>query len=194
MAEKTAPRQVILEAVVTCIERYGLENVTTRKIAIEAGSNIAAINYYFRSKDDLIAETLSMTIKHMLEDVFIAMDKSAEPFEVTITNVLFYLLDGSLRFPGISRAHLHQAIADGRSVSARALTRLFDRLVERAAQAYPRTDPRLVRLRISQIMASIMFTMLTPGFFRVSRDYKLADSKHARRLAESYAQLFRSGV
>ncbi len=77
MAEKNATRRAILEAVVTCIEKYGIDKVTTRKIAVEAGTNIASINYYFRSKDELIEETLSMTIHHMMEDVFLAIDDAA---------------------------------------------------------------------------------------------------------------------
>ena len=68
MAEKHATRQLILEAAIGCIEKYGLENVTTRKIAQQAGTNIASINYHFRSKDELIAETLTLTSKHMLEE------------------------------------------------------------------------------------------------------------------------------
>src|SRR5512140_2849807 len=113
MPEKTATRQLILEAVVTCIEKDGIDKVTTRKIAVEAGTNIASINYHFRSKDELMAEALSMTIKHMLEDVFVAIDDTQHSFEAALANVVFYILDGSRQFPGISRAHLYRAVMQG---------------------------------------------------------------------------------
>ena len=44
--DKIPPRQLILEAVVTCIEKYGIDKLTTRRIAEAAGTNVASINYY----------------------------------------------------------------------------------------------------------------------------------------------------
>ncbi len=196
MIEKPSTRQALLEAVVSCIEKYGLENVTTRKIAMEAGTNIASINYYFRSKDHLVAEAFSMTIKHMLQDVFAAIDDRAQGFEVTLRNVLFYLLNGSLRFPGISRAHLNEAIRDGgqETISGRAMEKVFDGLAERAARAYPAKDQQMVRLRISQLMSAVMFTVLRPDFFPVASKYRLNSSKHAKGLAASYTQMFLAAI
>src|SRR5574341_1009582 len=54
--EPLSPRDQILGAVLTAIEKHGIDSLTTRKIAEEAGTNIASINYYFRSKDLLVEE------------------------------------------------------------------------------------------------------------------------------------------
>lgn len=192
MQEKSATRRLILEAVVTCIEKYGVDKLTTRKIAVEAGTNIASINYYFHSKDELVAEALSMTIGHMLEDVLVAIDDLNRPFETILADVLFYLLDGSRQFPGVSRAHLYKAVVqrDRDSVSSRAMVKLYERLVQRAVRAYPNKRPEEVRPAMSRIMSSILFSMLAPDFFPVSREYRLTSSKNARLIAESYAQRF----
>lgn len=51
----------ILDAAVESLETDGLSGATTRAIAQKAGVNIASINYYFRSKENLLvmaAETL----------------------------------------------------------------------------------------------------------------------------------------
>ena len=194
MSKKSPTRRLILEAVVTCIDKYGIDKVTTRKIAVEAGTNIASINYYFRSKDELVAEALSMTINHMLEDVFLAIDDLTQPFETALSNVLFYLLDGSLRFPGISRAHLYRAVMqrDYDSISAQAMVRVFDHLTKRAIREYPEKSARELRLIVSQILSTIMFSLLAPDFFPLSREYRLTSSKNARSLADSYTRRFRS--
>jgi len=196
MPARTGTRQLILEAAVTCIERDGLERVTTRKIAQEAGTNIASINYYFRSKDELIAKVLEMTIRHMLEDVETAIEDTQQSFEATLHSVIFYLFDGSRRFPGISRAHLQQAISGNRngSISARAMRRVFDRLAQRATSNFPRTDPALIRLRLSQVLASILFAMLTPDFFSIPRNFRPVNAKNADVLADSYTVLFLQGL
>jgi AcrR family transcriptional regulator len=194
MPEKSATRRLILEAVVTCIDKYGIDKVTTRKIAVEAGTNIASINYYFRSKDELVAQALSMTINHMLEDVFLAIDDLQKPFEVALTDVIFYLLDGSRRFPGVSRAHLYKAVMqrDYDSISAQAMARVFDRLAQRAIREYPAKPPGELRLVIAHILSSIMFSLMAPDFFPVSREYRLTSSKNARNLADSYTSVFRA--
>jgi len=192
MPERSATRQLILEAVVTCIEKYGIDKLTTRRIAEEAGTNIASINYHFRSKDELVAETLSMTINHMLEDVFAAIDNAQQPFHAALTDVLFYLLDGTRKFPGISRAHLYRAVIqnDRASISAQAMLRVFDRLAKRAIREHPGKDPKRIRLAVSQVMSAIMFALLARDFFPLPREFQLTSSKNAHALAEAYAAEF----
>lgn len=194
MPEKNATRRLILEAVVTCIEKYGIDKVTTRKIAVEAGTNIASINYHFRSKDELMEEALSMTINHMMEDVFLAIDDVQQPFETTFKNVVIYFLAGSLHFPGVSRAHLYRAVVerDHKSISAQAMIRVFDRLAQRATREYPSKKPKELRFLLSEILSSILFSMLAPDFFPIPREYQLTSSKNARMLAESYTKQFKA--
>jgi TetR/AcrR family transcriptional regulator, regulator of cefoperazone and chloramphenicol sensitivity len=194
MPERTATRGLILEAVVTCIEKYGIDKVTTRKIAVEAGTNIASINYYFRSKEELLSEAMSMTIKHMLDDVFMAIDDLAQPFDDMFADVIFYLLDGSHRFPGVSRAHLYQAVVQrgAPSISSRAMARLFDRLAQRAIREFPGSDPKRLRWAVSQVLSSIVLSMLAPELFAVSRDYQPVSPKNARMLATLHLNRFKA--
>ncbi len=196
MPEKSATRRLILEAAITCIDKFGIDKVTTRKIAVEAGTNIASINYYFRSKDELMSEALSMTIKHMLEDVFLAVDDLQQPFETALNNVVFYLLDGSLRFPGVSRAHLYQAVLQRNpdSISTQAMVRVFERLAQRAVREYPAKNPHELRLLLSNILSSVLFSLLAPDFFPLSREHRLTSSKNARRLANSYTRTFQAAL
>jgi hypothetical protein len=133
-----------------------------------------------------------MTIKHMMEDVYAAIDDTQQPFEKNIEDVFFYLLDGCFRFPGISTAHLYKAILEKQydSISAQAMKNVFDRLVERAAREYPGRNAEEIRLQLSQIFSSIMFSMLAPNFLSVAKKYQLTSSGNARRLAASYAKIF----
>lgn len=192
MAEKNATKRLILEAVVDCIEKYGIDKLTTRKIANEAGTNIASINYHFRSKEELVAEALSMTIKHMKEDVYAVIDDTQQPFENKLEGVFFYLLDGCLHFPGISTAQLYQAVLEKQynSIGGRAIRDVFERLVERAVKEYPKRDEEELRLRLSQILSSIMFSMLAPNFLTVEKKFQLTSSENAKRLASSYVEFF----
>ena len=192
MTEKTSPRQLILDAVVDCIDKYGIDKLTTRKIAKEAGTNIASINYYFRSKDDLVAETLSMTINHMMQDVFTAVDNQQQSFDAVLTEVFFYLIDGSARFPGISKAHLYAAVVEKNydSPGGKAMTRVFEKLVERAGSEYPLKDRDHIRFLIAEIVTSLLFSVLAPGFLLLPEKFQPLDAQHCRFLAEQHARIF----
>jgi AcrR family transcriptional regulator len=192
MTKKIPPRQLILEAVVACIEKYGLDKLTTRKIAEEAGTNIASINYYFRSKDELVAEVMDMTVNHMMEDVFAAVDNREQSFENVLREVFFYLIDGAMRFPGVSTAHLHGAVVDKQydSPGGRAFIRVFEKMVTRSVSEYPQKDKGEVRFLLAQVYSALMFTMLTPGFFPIPEKFQPLDEARCRELAERYAALF----
>ncbi len=196
MSDKIPPRQLILEAVVTCIEKYGIDRLTTRNIAREAGTNLASINYYFRSKEQLVNEALSMTIKHMMEDVFASIEDSSQSFEECLRNVFYYLLDGSIRFPGISTAHLYLAVMEKKydSISAQAMHQVFERLVARSAREYPDKDRQEISLHLSQILASIMFSLLAPNFFPLAAKFRLVKSANARILADDYTRSFLKNI
>jgi TetR/AcrR family transcriptional regulator, regulator of cefoperazone and chloramphenicol sensitivity len=192
MTEKTPPRRLIIEAVVTCIEKYGIDQLTTRKIAEEAGTNIASINYYFRSKEQLVNEALTMTIQHMIGDLIAVIETPERSFEQVLDEVFFYLIDGVLRFPGISMAHLYGAVVEKRydSPGGKGINRVFDSLVQRAIRDYPGKDPDDLRLLLSQIVSSVMFMILAPGFFPVAERFRPTNSENCRRLAEQYRRVF----
>ena len=56
--EEESTREKILKAAVGFLFKSGLESFTTRNIAREAGVNTAAINYHFKSKENLIEEAI----------------------------------------------------------------------------------------------------------------------------------------
>lgn len=193
---KTPPQQLILEAVITCIEKYGIDKLTTRKIAAEAGTNIALVNYYFRTKDELIAEVMAMTVNHMLEDMLSIIADPGRSFQKVLQDVFFYLVDGAVRFPGISTAHLYDAVVNKRyeSPGGKAFRKVLDSLCELAQREYPRQDAERMRFILAQVMSSLLFTMLSPGFFPVAEKYRPSDQEHCMKLAEASAETFFSAI
>jgi TetR/AcrR family transcriptional regulator, regulator of cefoperazone and chloramphenicol sensitivity len=169
MADQAArsPREMILEAVIECIEKDGIDSLTTRRIAEAAGTNIASINYYFRSKDLLVAEALSLTINHMLGDVFELFDETGRSLEETVEEMMFYLIDGALRFPGITLAHLYPTLTEKRvdTPGVEAFRRLFERLAERVAAEFPDQPRPVVRIAVSEVMSSVVFQVIAPTVF-----------------------------
>ena len=180
-----SPRERILNAVIDCIEKDGINNLTTRAIAKEAGTNIASINYYFRSKDALVAEALRMSLAHMLGDVQQLVADPRRPVIEALEEAFIYLLDGTVRFPGISMANLFSALVekDYYSPGAQAVRQIFEWMVERLGAAYPTREPRAVRVTLYQVVSTILFTMLAPGFFLGSLEVDFGSEEQRRAFA-----------
>lgn len=65
-------RERIIEATIQVIAREGLVGTSTRKIAAEAGVNLAMLHYYFGNKDDLLVavhQTILQTVRATVADV-----------------------------------------------------------------------------------------------------------------------------
>ncbi|WP_223067511.1 TetR/AcrR family transcriptional regulator [Paenibacillus caui] len=74
-------KENILNATMELIKTEGLNNITLRKIASCANSNLALINYYFGSKDKLINEALKVLLSAFQEHFRILDDTSIPPKE-----------------------------------------------------------------------------------------------------------------
>jgi AcrR family transcriptional regulator len=192
----TSTEQKILLAAIEAIETYGIENVTTRKIAEVAGTNVASINYYFRTKGDLVERALKQTIEHMLEDVFAELEREDQSLHETIEEVFFYLIDGGRRFPRLTTAHLYRAVVENHydSAGAVAIRKAYESLSNRAVEALPDQPVGHVRFLLSHLVGSIMFMLLAPGFFKVDASFKPVDSARSRELAGLLTEQFFNGL
>jgi TetR/AcrR family transcriptional regulator, regulator of cefoperazone and chloramphenicol sensitivity len=191
-----SPRERILEAVVTVIEKDGFDSLTTRKIAEQAGVNIASINYYFRSKDLLVEEALAMTLRNMMEDIDSLVADAGKPFLETMEEALYYLIEGGLHFPRTILAHIYHVLVDKRydTPSARSLQGLFELLADRASLAYPDISPGTIRYNLVQIGSSVFFTMLAPGFLQPVAQVDFSEPGELHRLARYLTHLFAAGI
>ncbi|MCC6147723.1 MAG: TetR family transcriptional regulator [Anaerolineaceae bacterium] len=115
MAQR-ATKQHIMEATITAIEKYGVQNVTTRTIAQEAGVNNAALHYYYGTKDRLVTEALALTLDHMMQDTDAILSGEGDIRE-RLAALFGYIVEGILRYPNLIRAHLAGPLMQGENNS-----------------------------------------------------------------------------
>jgi len=200
--DNNAEQRIIL-ATISRIEKQGLENLTIRSIAKEAGVNSAAISYYFRSKDNLVAMAMKTTLDHLFEDlVEVVNDDSLEP-EERVAEVLDYLIDGATRYPGITRAHMYASMS-GEEVADPFAGRMNDILTklkkkmagpdaanvtgEEAGKGSRELDLRLVSLFSSALLPAIM-----PSFYREFSGIDFRDSRTRKSYIRTIMSEFRAG-
>ncbi len=105
-AAEPSTRDRILGAALSIIEKEGAGRATVRAIAAEAGVNVAAINYHYRTKEELMEAAIGSSWKHAAEDLRKFLEVDPEALGSGIEALLLYLLRGGKTFPNITSAYL----------------------------------------------------------------------------------------
>jgi AcrR family transcriptional regulator len=166
--EEMSVRERIIAATLGLIEKEGVHGLTTRTIAREANVNIAAINYYFSSKQKLIEETLQAALNHMFSDTdefFAQMGNSGEGI---LRNMMMYMLQGAVRYPGLIKAMLNGPINnnDYSDPVVQRILKFTNDLISKAEQVMQQ-DRAAVSERLMQIFSVALMTALLPDMFKM---------------------------
>jgi AcrR family transcriptional regulator len=166
----------IITAAIECIERYGMQGATNRKIAEAAGVNNAAINYYFRSKDALIRRCMEVTLENAFD--FRDFDKlPADSAEERCKAIFNDLIIGGLNYPGLTRSHFYDLLINGNYESL-AVEKINDFVVNLAGhlqQLGLQLDQPTLRLSCVQLTSAMMMAILAPRLFQKSFGMDMAD-------------------
>src|ERR1700710_3105646 len=90
-----ATRVALLDAAERLFSQHGIEGTSVRDIVTAAGTNLAAINYHFGSKDHLALQVFARRIEPVNRERLArldALEKAAGPQEVTLTQILDALI------------------------------------------------------------------------------------------------------
>jgi AcrR family transcriptional regulator len=164
--ESTSTERKIIDAAIECIEKYGIQGTTNRRIAEMAGVNNAAINYYFRSKDALVQRCMDET----LHNAFDWEDYSALPrveIHQRCIDIFHELLVGGVNYPGITRAHFYEVFTAGRTdvPSVKRFNEFLENLALDLEDMGTDLSPEELRLALIQITSAVMMMIIAPRFY-----------------------------
>jgi len=100
ISEKNDPRSRILEAAAEIIGKERNLNLTVREIAERANVNIASINYYFRSKENLLDE-VELLLMEKIRSIYTDLDDFKLNTKDRLVNWANNLIKHLLDYPGI---------------------------------------------------------------------------------------------
>jgi len=102
-------RDKILHATLKIIGKEGFQSITIKKIADLAEVNIAAVNYHFGSKANVIKEAMKILNKKLLKSFDILENQELEPQE-RLRNFLLSYTEGAMEYPDVFRNFIYSAI------------------------------------------------------------------------------------
>ncbi len=171
----------IISATIDCIEKYGISGATNRQIAQMAEVNIAAINYYFRSKDVLIQRCMEITLKNAF-DLSDIPPMPGVPAQERCIAILIDLIQGGYQYPGITRSHFYNLLAEGRSdlLLVEHVNRFITELVADLHDRGCALALDEMRLAIVQIVSAVFLAILAPDLFETRQGINLRDPQACR--------------
>ncbi|MBN2046699.1 MAG: TetR/AcrR family transcriptional regulator [Anaerolineaceae bacterium] len=171
----------IIEATIDCIEEFGLNGATNRRIAAKAGVNIAAINYYFRSKQVLLDTVMQIT----LDNAFDWEDLRALPGEDALswcTEIFVDLLKGAKRYPGLTRAHFQDVFieANYQTPGAKRMQAFSAQLVDELLARGLDKDRGTTAEAVTQLCLTFISASMIPQFYAETFNIDLTDEAQIR--------------
>jgi AcrR family transcriptional regulator len=152
----------ILEATLEIISNEGFQNVTVRKIATIAGVNLAAINYHFGSKDNVINEALEYLMVQA-KSIFKCLKNNNETPEQRLKNFIDKLAKNFSKYPDQIQYLIYQSIHDQATCNKFQeflKTEGVDLIKTTIQQIRPDEDDAALQMRITQLFSCLAFPVL----------------------------------
>ena len=182
MNEKpSSVEEKIIYATIDCIEKYGISGATNRRISEAAEVNLAAINYYFRSKDNLMHRVMEITLQN-------AFDLSSMPSMPGMAaserciEIFTDLIQGGIRYPGITRAHFYNLLAEGKYdvLLVNRINQFVDDLAVDLLERGCLLPADALKVVLVQICSAVMMAVLAPRLFEPHTQINLFDPANCR--------------
>ncbi len=161
-------QQRILEAAIAVIEEDGFHQVTVRRIAAKAGVNIAAISYYYRSKELLLQKVLDVMIDSAFDWSELQYSDELPPREQLFA-VMEHLAKGAQCFPEVTRAYFHDALICGNyeTRATREINGYMEKLCRKFRQKGCKMNEKDLRNSLAQIFMAGLFSVgVMPNIFQ----------------------------
>lgn len=185
-------KQRILNATLVTIAEEGYQNVTIRKIATRADVNVAAINYHFGSKDNVINEALRSVTAQMIS-AFIPLGDSEQAPKTRLEGFINAYSDAVFFYPDIIRNLIVQNLADSpaRIAYQEYLEAEGILLIRKTlSELQPDDDMSVLNMRALQLISCLSFPVLLGERIKETAGVDIKDEqirkKYAAVLLETY--------
>ena len=169
-------REKILQATWELIKEEGIESVTIRQIASRAGTNIASVNYYFGSKDQLINEVVKQRMEAFRE-AFQVLDDTAIAPMMRLSQFLHAYAGLLVEHPELAkRLFLQEALFTSQFEYKEFLKRQgFEKLVATILEIIGPQPREKALLMIRHIFGALFFPLVIKGSFNPAIDTSFMD-------------------
>jgi len=173
-------KQKIIITTIECIESEGYQNVTIRKIADSAGVNVAAVNYHFGSKDQLLEIAMNTTLNEsFVNNINDYKEMWQTDTKQALRNFLIDTMTGAMTYPNLTKAHFSGTFNknDYSTNAVQSINIFLFELHKLIKDILPSGDEMENKLAIVQIMSSFMMVGMMPKLFNQFLETELSSNE-----------------
>ncbi len=156
-------KEKMIEVTARILREKGFKATTVRAIAKEAGVNIAAVRYYFGSKEELIGAALEYMMGS-LESIVSILDDSRLSAKERLKKYIISYFHLARKHPALFRSISSPSSSEAKETYFIYLNLLHDqaweKVVENVAEITGYTDRRDLELKCMQIFAAVEFPII----------------------------------
>ncbi len=185
-------KERIIGATLKIIANEGFHKITIRKLASLAGVNVAAVNYHFGSKEQLVNEALH-SITQQLTNTFDLLKLTDITAEERLRNFLNAYASIISRYPDTIKNYIMQSITDyGVSGEYESFIQAEGyALIKNTIMQMKPKEPELIwEMRIVQMMGSMAFPVLVANHSFPLQDF---DYSHDE-IRSQYVEIILSSI
>jgi TetR/AcrR family transcriptional regulator, regulator of cefoperazone and chloramphenicol sensitivity len=158
-------RQKILETTVKLLFTEKPEEITVRRIAADSGVNVAAINYHFRSKDELLNQTIEgATETAFRKGMSVLAGGGKEPVK-RLREFLFGYSLGLMNFPALTRSAFQSLFLNDslECTYGRYMKEMLEAIAKVIGESGGISDPGSLSKKALEILSGVIFPFLVSG-------------------------------
>jgi AcrR family transcriptional regulator len=191
--EPEGTEQKIIMTTIQLLGTEGTRKLTIRRVAERCGVNIAAINYYFRSKENLINRAL----KHYAEltqKVFLVLgDETLPPYERLHTFMIRFSMH-LITYPGFMKSLLMQTMNDDSmpTQAQESMQRGRTALLRLIASALPQAaeNREALKYKIFQMMGGLLYPLIWGQYTQTLYDIDFTNAAVRLQYIDTLLQSF----
>ncbi|QOR35168.1 TetR family transcriptional regulator [Clostridium sp. 'deep sea'] len=107
-----AKDKVFQAAMELVLEGKNDKQITTREIALKAGVNLALINYYYQSKENLLSQVVGSLMGDVIEKLN-PNNRADTDAQTRLRSILFSTADAAFKYPSICKIAISQELKSG---------------------------------------------------------------------------------
>jgi len=180
MSDKT--KEKILQTTLQIISKEGIKGITIRKIAKISGVNVASINYHFKSKENLITESLKLFGKKM-ETIITELDTLPLSPKEKLKHFLLSFSDSQIKYPGFMQSQIER-ISHGKEMTPKAVEnmKLGRKVLLKLLKAITKEESEeKLSMILFQLMSGIIFPILYGKYVEEIYEFNFSDRKTRER-------------
>jgi AcrR family transcriptional regulator len=164
---KDGVKQKIINSSIEIIGKEGIDELTTRKVANNSGVNVAAINYYFGSKDKLITEVLNFFFNNKAPKMFSILENTEYSSEEKLYRFFKTYMNELSKYPGVIKTIVSSLLKGKMEFIDKVLfiKSIVVKLQELIADHTGIKDMNIVTIRMMHTMSAILFPMAMYKFY-----------------------------